>query len=90
MKAKKAVKRLGKVESLLSNVIDQYVPSVDSVRELLDSAKASVVRAMEAVSLQSSTGAPKKPPVKALDKQIIMLPPTPITMKVTWSLPMFR
>jgi hypothetical protein len=63
MKAKKAVKRLGKVESLLSNVIDQYVPSVDSVRELLDSAKASIVRAMEAVSLQSST--PKKPPVKA-------------------------
>ena len=65
MKAKKAVKRLGKVESLLSNVIDQYGKSADSVRELLDSAKASVVRAMEAVSLQSSTVAPKKPLVKA-------------------------
>jgi hypothetical protein len=65
MKAKKAVKRLGKVETLLSNVIDQYAKSVDNVRELLDSAKASVVQAMEAVSVQSSTVAPKKPPVKA-------------------------
>jgi hypothetical protein len=65
MKAKKAVKRLGKVETLLSNVIDQYAKSVDSVRELLDVAKASVVRAVEAVNLHSSTAAPKKPPVKA-------------------------
>ena len=65
MKAKKAVKRLGKVETLLSNVIDQYAKSVDNVRELLDSAKASVVRAMEAVSVKPSTVAPKKPPVKA-------------------------
>ena len=65
MKAKKAVKRLGKVETLLSNVIDQYAAGVDSVKELLDSAKASVVRAIESVSLQSSAAAPKKPPVKA-------------------------
>jgi hypothetical protein len=65
MKAKKAVKRLGKVETLLSIVIDQYAAGVDSVKELLDSAKASVVRAREAVNVHSSTAAPKKPPVKA-------------------------
>ena len=65
MKAKKAVKRLGKVETLLSNVIDQFATGADSVRQLLDAAKASVVQAKEAVNVQSSTAAPKKPPVKA-------------------------
>jgi len=65
MKAKKAIKRLGKVETLLSGVIDQFAASVDGVRELLDSAKASVARAVEAVNVHSSAAAPKKPPVKA-------------------------
>ena len=65
MKAKKAVKRLGKVETLLTGVIDQFAASVDGVRDLLDSAKASVVRAVEAVNQHSSTAAPKKPPAKA-------------------------
>ena len=65
MKAKKAVKRLTKVESLLTNVIDQYAAGEDAVRELLDSAKATVVRAKETVSLQTSSVSPKKPPVKA-------------------------
>jgi hypothetical protein len=65
MKAKKAVKRLGKVETLLSNVIDQFATSVDGVRQLLDTAKASVVQAKEAVNVHSSNSAPKKPPVKA-------------------------
>ena len=65
MKAKKAVKRLGKVETLLSSVIDQFAASVDGVRDLLDSAKGSVIRAVEAVNSHSSTAAPKKPPVKA-------------------------
>ncbi len=65
MKAKKAVKRLTKVESLLTNVIDQYAAGEDAVRELLDSAKATVVRAKQTVSLQASSVAPKKPPVKA-------------------------
>jgi hypothetical protein len=65
MKAKKAVKRLTKVEGLITNVIDRYVSDEGDLRELLDSAKASVVRAQEMVSLQVSAAAPKKPPVKA-------------------------
>ena len=65
MKAKKAAKRLTRVEALLSNVIDQYDASEASVRELLDSARASVVQAKEAVSLQSAPATAKKPPVKA-------------------------
>jgi hypothetical protein len=65
MKAKKVVKRLTKAETLLSNVIDQFATLEDGVRELLDSAKASVARAKQAVTLRSSIAAPKKPPVKA-------------------------
>ena len=65
MKAKKAVKRLTRVEALLSNVIDQYAGDSHSVKELLDSAKESVVRAKETVNQQSSSKATKKPPAKA-------------------------
>lgn len=65
MKAKKALKRLSKVETLLTNVIDQYAGSEGNVRELLDSAKASVVRAKKTVNVKASPKAVKKPPVKA-------------------------
>ena len=47
MKAKKALKRLNKVESLLSNVIEQFPDSARGLRDLLDSARSSVVRAKE-------------------------------------------
>jgi len=59
MKAKKALKRLRKVEELLSIVIDEFVGKEPSVRELLDSAKASVIRAKAGISPQ-----PQKPQSK--------------------------
>ena len=65
MKAKKALKRLTRVETLLSSVIDQYASNDSGVRELLDSAKASVGRAKETVDLKAAPKAAKKPPVKA-------------------------
>src|SRR5258708_8059012 len=61
MKAKKALKRLNKVEVLLSNVIDQCPASSRGLRELLDSARRSVVRAKGVVNVR----VPKKPPRKA-------------------------
>jgi hypothetical protein len=64
MKAKKALKRLSRVETLLSDVIDQYAPKEQDVRELLDSAKSSVIRAKESVNVQASPVS-KIPPVKA-------------------------
>lgn len=67
MKAKKAIKRLSKVESILSNVIDQFSAG-DGLRELLDSAKTSVVRAKKTVGLQESRAA-RKPPAKAEKSQ---------------------
>ena len=69
MKAKKAVKRLNKVEALLSNVIDQFPRSKDGLGELLDSAKAAVVRALKTVSSQRATKVGKKPPVNAKTAQ---------------------
>jgi len=65
MKAKKTLKRLNKVEALLSSVIDQCPASKRGLRELLDSAKTSVVRAREAVNSQGGRRAARKPPVKA-------------------------
>jgi len=65
MKAKKALKRLTRVETLLSDVVDQYAAIEPDVRALLDSAKASVVRARETVDVKVSPKAAKKPPVKA-------------------------
>ena len=64
MKAKKAVKRLTKVEAILSTVMDEYA-SENGVKKMLGSAKTSVVRAKEAVVLESSPKPSKKPPVKA-------------------------
>ena len=65
MKAKKAVKRLTKIEALLSNVIDQYAGNGSNLKELLDSAKEWIVRAKETVTQQASSKGTKKPPTKA-------------------------
>jgi hypothetical protein len=64
MKAKKALKRLNKVESSLSNVIDQFPASARGLRELLESARSSVVRAQEVVNARVAR-ALKKPPARA-------------------------
>ena len=63
MKAKKALKRLNKVESLLSNVIDQFPDSARGLRDLLDTARSSVVRAKETVGARVARAA-KKPPAR--------------------------
>jgi len=59
MKAKKALKRLRRVEELLSIVIDEFVGKEPKVRELLDSAKASVIRAKAGINPN-----PQKPQAK--------------------------
>ena len=64
MKAKKALKRLKKVETILSNVIEQLPASARGLRELLDSARASVVRAKDTMNARVARAA-KKPAVRA-------------------------
>ena len=65
MKSKKALKRLRSVEALLSIVIDQFAANEPSVQALLDSAKASVIRARARTNSQSAAGAARKPAMMA-------------------------
>ena len=64
MKANKALKRLAKIEMLMSDVTERYSASAPHIREVLQDAKAAIVRAKEAVSLQASSGKAKNPTVK--------------------------
>jgi hypothetical protein len=65
MKVKKALKRLRRVEGLLSIVIDQFAGIAPGVRELLDSAKATVIRAKAGLNARSASGTAKKPQLEA-------------------------
>ena len=49
MKTKKALKRLNKIETLLTGVIDRF-PSYDGLGTLLRSAKVAVVRARRSIN----------------------------------------
>ena len=61
MKAKKAMKRLHRIETLLGTVIDQYDPGTREVHDLLDAARTSVASATQALAASPA----KKPPAKA-------------------------
>jgi DNA-directed RNA polymerase subunit L len=62
MKAKKILKRLAKIEAWISDVTERSSARVPHIRELLQDAKAAVIRAKEAV--QASSGKAKHPQVK--------------------------
>lgn len=68
MKAKKALKRLAKAETLLADVRNQYQPARNGFRELLDSAKTSVAQARAAIDLEVAPLA-RKAPVKAKESK---------------------
>ena len=65
MKAKKALKRLAKAETLLADVLDQYSGSQNGLRQLLDSAKDSVSKARAAIDVQTEVQPDKKEPAQA-------------------------
>src|ERR1035438_5413467 len=50
MKARKAIKRLQRVETLLGTVIDQYKTGTSEVHDLLDAARSSVASATQALA----------------------------------------
>jgi hypothetical protein len=62
MKANKILKRIAKIEALMSKVTERSSGSAPYVQELLRDAKAAVIRAKEAV--QASSGATRNPPAK--------------------------
>ncbi|MGD0775240.1 MAG: hypothetical protein ABSC05_20685 [Candidatus Solibacter sp.] len=61
MKARKALKRLHRIETLLGTVIDQYEAGTREIHDLLDAAKSSVASATEALAASPA----RKPPGKA-------------------------
>jgi hypothetical protein len=60
MKAKKALKRLTRVEELLAEVLEGLAAIEQHARELLDSAKASVVRAKKAMKQKAASADARK------------------------------
>jgi hypothetical protein len=78
MKATKALKRLAKIEALISDVMERYSSSALHIREALQDAKAAFVRVKEAVSSQASSGTAKK---KAAVKKAAVKTPTATTAK---------
>src|SRR5450759_3429810 len=62
MKAKKILKRIAKIEALMSEVTERSSASAPHIRELLRDARAAVTRAKKAV--QASSRKAKNPPVK--------------------------
>src|SRR2546427_9876433 len=66
MKLKKALKRLTKIELLLSKVRRQLPRSKDGLGEILDSAKKAVGSAKQTANAQLSSAAAKKPSVNTV------------------------
>jgi hypothetical protein len=60
MKANKALKRLTKIEALMSDVTERYSATTPHLREVLQGAEDAVARAKEAVSLQVTKAATAK------------------------------
>jgi hypothetical protein len=60
MKANKALKRLAKIETLMSDVAERFSASAPHLREALKDLKAAVLSVKEAVKVQTSSPAPKK------------------------------
>ena len=65
MKANKILKRIAKIEALMSKVTERSSVSAPHIQELLRDAKAAITRAKKAVSLQASSGTAKNPPAKS-------------------------
>lgn len=64
MKSIKALKKLTRIEGLLSNVIERYAAGDQNMKAVLDDAKDAVIRVKAAVGLQESSEA-KNTSVKA-------------------------
>ena len=65
MKANKALKRLAKIETLMSDVAERFSASAPHLREALKDLKAAVLIVKEAVKVQASTAPKKASPKKA-------------------------
>jgi len=74
MKARKALKRLNKIDALLANLIDGFDPTSDGLAELLSSAREAIAHAKEAVKTQVA-GSPKEAVTTQLASSVSKKPP---------------
>ena len=65
MKANKALKRLAKIETLMSDVAERFSASAPHLREALKDLKAAMLSVKEAVKVQTSPASKKAVPKKA-------------------------
>ncbi len=65
MKANKALKRLAKIETLMSDVAERFSASAPHLREALKDLKAAMLSVKEAVKVQTSPASKKAAPKKA-------------------------
>ena len=65
MKSSKILKRIAKIEALMSKLTERSSVSAPDIQELLRNAKAAITRAKKAVSLQASPGVAKNSPAKS-------------------------
>ena len=79
MKAKKALKRLAKIEALISDLTERYSKGAVQIREALQDAKAAFTRVKKNISSQVSSEKAKRAPVngmKAAVKRAAVKTPT--------------
>ena len=84
MKANKALKRLAKIEALISDVMERYSSRASHIREALRDAKAAIARVTQAINSQVPSETAKRAPVKrkkAAGKKAAVKTPTAKTGK---------
>jgi hypothetical protein len=60
MKAKKAIKRLQRVDTLLGTVIDEYDAGTSGVNDMLSAARSKIASASQALAASAAAKAPAK------------------------------
>jgi hypothetical protein len=74
MKANKALKRLAKIETLMSEVAKRFSASGPHLREALNDLKAAVARVKEAVTVHAASAAAKKKAAPSGKKAMVAKP----------------
>ena len=74
MKSSKILKRIGKIEALMSKLTERSSVTAPDIQELLRDAKAAITRAKKVVSLQASSGLARNPPAKPSQPTSIATP----------------
>jgi hypothetical protein len=81
MKASKALKRLAKIEALISDVTERYSSGAAHIREAFHEARAAFARVKAAVSSEAATHSPAKRKKAVPKKPVAPAAPVPARKK---------